>query len=304
MIIVNQYLPTVPFDIYELHLFHLVAKHGSFTKAAEIAGLTQSAITRQVQGMEASLGFALFKRTTRSVRPTSAGEFLLTQTHKILGDVDATLRQLMRNYATQPKKEVRVGVSRTMSLAHLPGLFFASRRKHPDVLAKVRHESSQTILSELEANELDVGVVCPPARLPKSLQTTHQFEDEFALIAPKTFAPPAQGISWSEWLAMHPLLLIHEECNSGRLLREWLERKKISAQPAMRMDNFDLIVNLVALGMGVSFVPRRALASYPRKKSIQQIRMPERFTRTLAVLTRKRKSLPPHIAQFVENILF
>ena len=48
----NDFLATTPFDIYELSLFRLVAQHGSFTKAAEIAGLTQSAITRQMQGME------------------------------------------------------------------------------------------------------------------------------------------------------------------------------------------------------------------------------------------------------------
>src|SRR5882762_6756616 len=52
----HQFLSTVPFDLYELALFHLVVKHRSFTKAAEIAGLTQSAITRQMQGVENSLG--------------------------------------------------------------------------------------------------------------------------------------------------------------------------------------------------------------------------------------------------------
>lgn len=51
----HEYLSTTPFDLYELNLFHLVAKHCSFTKAAEIAGLTQSAVTRQMQGMENSL---------------------------------------------------------------------------------------------------------------------------------------------------------------------------------------------------------------------------------------------------------
>jgi len=70
------------------------------------------------------------------------------------------------------------------------------------------------------------------------------------------------------------------------------------------MDNFDLIINLVALGMGVSLVPRRALAFYPRKKSIQQVRMPERFSRSLVVLTRRHKKPPEHISRFVENILF
>ena len=47
----NDYLATAPFDLYELSLFHLVVKHRSFTKAAEAAGVTQSAITRQMQGM-------------------------------------------------------------------------------------------------------------------------------------------------------------------------------------------------------------------------------------------------------------
>lgn len=76
MTVVNQYLATVPFDLYELHLLQLVARHGSFTRAAGQAGLTQSAITRQVQGVEARLGLPLFERTTRSVVVTDAGKFL------------------------------------------------------------------------------------------------------------------------------------------------------------------------------------------------------------------------------------
>src|ERR1051325_5903029 len=72
----HRFLSTTPFDLYELALFHLVLKHRSFTKAAEVAGLTQSAITRQIQGVENSLGIPLLERTTRTVRATSAGEFL------------------------------------------------------------------------------------------------------------------------------------------------------------------------------------------------------------------------------------
>jgi DNA-binding transcriptional LysR family regulator len=83
-----------------------------------------------------------------------------------------------------------------------------------------------------------------------------------------------------------------------------MKRKGLKITPAMQMDNFDLIINLVALGMGVSLVPRRALALYARKKNIQQIRLAERFARDLVVLTRKSKSPPVHITQFVENILF
>ncbi|MGB8356234.1 MAG: LysR family transcriptional regulator [Chthoniobacteraceae bacterium] len=299
----NQYLPTTPFDIYELHLFHLVAKHGSFTKASEIAGLTQSAITRQIQNMETSLGLKLLERTTRRVGVTPAGEFLLRETNKTLGDIDATLRQLLAQYVNAPK-EVRVGVSRSICLAHLPGFFFANQRKHPDVISKVSHQASQEILSNLEANELDVGVLCPPERLSKTLKVTHQFKDEFALIAPKTLPPPKKESLWRDWLGGQHLLLIHEESNTGRQVQQWLTRKGVKTAPVTQMDNFDLIINLVALGMGVSLVPRRALAFYPRKKSIQQIRMPERFSRNLVVLTRRHKKPLEHISRFVENILF
>ena len=75
----NRFLSTVPFDLYELALFHLVVKHRSFTKAAGIAGLTQSAITRQMQGVESSLEIQLLERTTRTVRVTPAGEFLFRE---------------------------------------------------------------------------------------------------------------------------------------------------------------------------------------------------------------------------------
>src|SRR5581483_8999484 len=103
----HEYLATTPFDLYELYLFHLVAKHGSFTRAAGIAGLTQSAVTRQLQGMESSLGLDLLKRTTRSVRLTSAGEFLYHESARLLGDVEKSFRRLREEFAGA-RKEVAV----------------------------------------------------------------------------------------------------------------------------------------------------------------------------------------------------
>src|SRR4051812_7564211 len=103
----HRFLSTVPFDLYELALFHLVVKHRNFTKAAEVAGLTQSAITRQIQGVERSLGIQLLERTTRSVRVTPAGEFLFLEAARLLGDVDRSLQHLAREYAGA-RKEVRV----------------------------------------------------------------------------------------------------------------------------------------------------------------------------------------------------
>src|SRR5436853_6079444 len=90
----HRFLSTVPFDLYELALFHLVVKHRSFTKASELARLTQSAITRQIQGIENSLGVQLLERTTRTVRVTPAGEFLHWEASRLLGEVEGLLCHL------------------------------------------------------------------------------------------------------------------------------------------------------------------------------------------------------------------
>src|SRR5437763_997140 len=178
----NQFLSTVPFDLYELALFHLVVKHRSFTKAAEIAGLTQSAITRQMQGIENGLGLQLLERTTRTVRVTPAGEFLFREAARLLGDVEHSLHHLSQEFAGA-RKEVRVDVSRSIGLAYLPGFFHASLRRLPQLGYRVTCQSSGEILSALEANEQDIGVLCPPPRLPKTVRITHTFEDAFTLVA-------------------------------------------------------------------------------------------------------------------------
>src|ERR1700722_16055995 len=125
MCYMNQFLTTLPFDLYELALFQLVVKHQSFTKAAGIAGLTQSAITRQMQGMETSLGLQLLERNTRNVSATPAGEFLYREAARLVGDVDRSLQQLAQDFAGA-RKVIRVDVSRSIGLAYLPGFFHAN----------------------------------------------------------------------------------------------------------------------------------------------------------------------------------
>ena len=234
----NELLATHPFDLYELSLFHLVVKHRSFTKAAELAGLTQSAITRQMQGMEDSLRIDLLARTTRSVRVTKAGEFLFHESIKLLGDVDQSLRRLKEDYANA-RKEIRIGVSRTISPAYLPGFIHANLRRGLQASYRVISQPSQDILTALEANELDLGVLCPPLRLPKTLTVTHRFVDAFILIAPAALAgefdtlPEAKAARLA-WLRGQQWLLLEETTNTGGALRRWMVRFGLKVEPAMQ----------------------------------------------------------------------
>ena len=303
----HQFLATSPFDLYELSLFHLVVKHRSFTKAAEIAGLTQSAITRQMQGVENSLGIPLLERTTRSVHVTPAGEFLYRESARLLGDVEQSLKHLAQEFGGA-RKEIRVDVSRTIGLAYLPGFFHANLRHLPQIGYRVTCESSSEILVALEAHEQDIGVLCPPTRLPKTLAVTHRFEDAFTPVVPTTLSSELQKITKTkarmEWLKKQNWLLIDERSNTGQQLRSWMRQDGWRIEPTMQLDNFDLIINLVSLGMGVSFVPIRALALYNQRRKLIRVPMPSRFTRELVVVIRKHRKTPTHIEQFIANVLF
>lgn len=302
----NEYLKTAPFDLYELYLFHLVAKHRSFTKAAEIAGLTQSAITRQMQGMEESLGIDLLERTTRSVRVTPAGKFLEAEALRLIGDVEHSLQRLREDFA-DARKVVRVGVARSIGLAYLPGFFHANLRRSPKVGYRVSSGTSSDLLSRLESNELDLAVLCPPRRLPRTLRITHRFADAFTLVAPVEQAAAFSALHSRErnrWLAGQSWLLIDEASNTGRLQRAWMVKQGWRIEPTMELDSFDLIINLVALGMGISLVPIRALALYGRKHSMRRLALPKRFSRELVVVMRQHGKMPGHLTHFVENVLF
>jgi DNA-binding transcriptional LysR family regulator len=72
----------------------------------------------------------------------------------------------------------------------------------------------------------------------------------------------------------------------------------------MQLDNFDLVINLVSLSMGISLVPIRALALYNQRQKMLRVTLPAKFTRELVVVVRKHRKLPAHVEQFIANVLF
>jgi DNA-binding transcriptional LysR family regulator len=161
----------------------------------------------------------------------------------------------------------------------------------------------------VESGELDAGIVSAPPQFSRALEVTHRFADEFTVIVPAKFK--MRGISktvapaeLSKIFAQQRWLLIGGQTTTGKRLQGWLSQHGVQIQPAMEADNFDLIANLVSLGLGVSIVPHRVLALYPNRRPVQRINTKPKFTRDLIVVVRRRPKLPHTLAGFVQNILF
>jgi DNA-binding transcriptional LysR family regulator len=304
----HEYLNTVPFELYELHLFELVAETLSFTDAAREAGLTQSAMTRQIRGMEKSLGVDLFERTTRRVTLTAAGRLLLEKSKAILTATNDLVRDLQVQFELAPPV-LRIGIARTIGLSYLPGYFFGFQKKHPEVRLLISQGNSNDLLAAVEARQLDAGLVCPPRSLPRALQITHRFTDAFTFIVPPghpvgmhkakiTLKELRRKFGNDRWL------LIRSDGNTGAFFARWLAQQDWNLQPAMELDSFDMIVNLVSLGLGVSLVPHRALPLYAQRRAVQRITLKSPFERELAVVVRKNRKMPETLRSFVGGVLF
>lgn len=303
---VNEFLTTVPFDLYQLHLFHLVVKHRSFTRAAQVAGLTQSALTRQMQAMESRLGIDLVRRTTRTVQPTEAGEFLYSESTKLVGDVDSTLQGIRQRFLNA-RKVVRVGVALEVGLSYLPGFFHRNLRENPETSCTVSRAGHETVLGRVLGNELELGVLVSPLRLPPSLGITHRFRDAYTFIT-STDVPagsvPIRPREFSAWGRDQHWLLPEETSADGRRLRRWMKAQGWAFTAAMEFDDYDLILNLVSLGMGVGFVPIRALALFGPRRAVTRVDLPKRYERELVVVARRQRHLPKHLQAFIDAILF
>lgn len=304
----HEFLAKRPIDLYGMHVFELVATLGSFTRASEMAGLSQSAVTRQIQGIEDRLGAQLFERTTRKVHLTDAGKQLLIEARKLNSTLDDSLRRFQETHV-DGQKTLRVGFSRTIGLASLPGFLTPFHRGSPQVRLQVSHDTSENLEQALQEHRLDIAVIASPNRISSTLEVKHRFADEFELIVsvqhklpPGKTPYPAKSIT--SWLTAVPWIALSDGSHTGKGIRHWLKEEQIKIMPSMELDNFEIIIHLVAMGLGASLVPRRALAAYPRKHALLRVPLKHRFEREVVMLTRRQHTLPQQVQDLIESVLF
>lgn len=154
-----------PLSLGNLRAFEAVSRRLSFSEAAEELFVTQSAISRQIKGLEDELGAPLFVRGTRHVELTQEGTLLLRSVEPFLARLDASVRQIREHRSRR-----RVNVSTFASFASLWLLprIEAFQRQHPDIDIRV---SAHDSLSDLDDPELDLALrYCSPAQAPAGAQ--------------------------------------------------------------------------------------------------------------------------------------
>lgn len=229
-----------------LRVFQLVARYGSFTRAAETAGLTRPAVSQQIKHLEQQFGVSLFDRNTRQVSLTPAGAILLEHAGRVL-ETFKDLEQAMEEARRTVRRVLAIGASTLPGESLLPAVLASFRQANPGVEVQVRMGNSNTVLQMLREGQVVVGLVGLAVEEP-GLHCEPVAYDEVVLALPPGYEAPDPL----------PVDLLHR---IPLVLREPGSATRATAMDSLRTAGVDLHQLQVAAELGSPEATKAAVRS-------------------------------------------
>ena len=244
-----------------LQVFHTVARLLSFTKAAEELHMTQPAVTFQVRQLEEQFNTRLFDRTHNRISLTEAGRRVYEYAEKIFelyGMMDNAIKELTGDISGV----MILGASTTIAEYMLPILLGDFKKKHPEVTIRLKVANTDGIVSQVENNEIDLGVVEAPVN-NKNLVVEECRTDELVLIVPPGHKLANEKTVPISTVIEHPFICREEGSGTRDVMIESMQSTGINITDlriAMELGSLEAIKGAVESGMGVSIVSKATLS--------------------------------------------
>ncbi len=238
-----------------LQVFHTVARLLSFTKAAESLHMTQPAVTFQVRQLEEYFNTRLFDRTHNRISLTDAGKRVFEYADEIF-DLYAKMENAVRDMTGEISGILIIGASTTIAEYMLPALLGDFKRKYPDINVHLKVSNSDGIVSMVENNDIDLGVV-ESAVMNKNLVVENCRHDRLVAIVPPQHSLASEQKVQLKDLMSHAYIAREEGSGTREVIHEYLTNagmKPADIHVAMELGSPEAIKGAVEAGMGVSIV--------------------------------------------------
>jgi len=237
-------------SIRALRTLQAIARTGSFARAGEVVGLTQSAVSLQVKTLEAEFGALLFDRSRRLPVLTDAGRIVLERSAEVLALYDQIAPALGDEQSLAGR--LKLGAIQTALSGFLPDAIAALYRAHPKVRIQVAAGMSAELAQQVATGDLDAAITTEPvAPYPRGLVWQALVEDSFWIVAP----PDAATDNLKELVARHPFIRFDRRAWAGRMIDRELRRQKIQVREEMTLDSQEVILRMVGNGLGIAVIP-------------------------------------------------
>jgi len=273
-----------------LQVFHAVAKHLSFTKAAEALFMTQPAVTFQIRQLEEHFNTRLFDRAHGRIALTPAGQLALDYAERILG-LSSELDTRLKEMSGQVAGPLLIGASTTIAEFLLPQVLGEFKARYPAVVPRLFVANSEAVQGRIAERSLDLGFIEGDSHLP-SLVTDVCCDDELRVVC-----APSHPLAKLKSVVPKALLehaYVSREPGSGtrEVIDHYLQKAGVqpdSLQVVMELGSPEALKGLVATGLGFTIMSRAIAALEVKLGRLVQVPLSPPLIRHLSVVYPKER---------------
>lgn len=277
-------------DTKKLEALAMAVRMGSFTRAAEALGYTQSGLTHMMNSLEKDIGFPLLLRDRTGIRLTAAGERVYPMIQELLRAGEA-LEGEIRRINTHREETIRVAAYASISMHWLPEIIQRFRDNHPDVSVDIQMGSVDEIFRWVREDKADMGFASRQEAM--NLEWTPLRDDPLLVILPPDYdlhgknALDVHALEGMDFLM--PSLGFHFD------IMRALGEVKPNIQQAHVSDS--VIISMVEHGLGASVLSELVLKG--RRDNVVAVPMDPPAVRELGIAVRSKKELRPMARRFI-----
>jgi DNA-binding transcriptional LysR family regulator len=273
-----------------LQVFHTVARLLSFTKAAETLHMTQPAVTFQVRQLEEYFNTRLFDRTHNRISLTEAGKIVYEYADRIF-ELYTEMENSVREMTGEISGALTIGASTTIAEYMLPTLLGDFKDRYPEVTIHLKVSNSEGIVSMVENNTIDLGVVEAPVG-NKNLVVETCKKDQLVAIVPPTHPLSTENVIHFRQLLQYPFICREEGSGTREVIADYLEHLKdcsTGLKITMELGSPEAVKGAVEAGMGVSVVSRATIQKELRLGSLVAVNLEPSLERPFSFVHQKQK---------------
>jgi len=286
-----------------LKTFCDLCETGSFSRAARLNFVTQSAVSQQLRALERHYGRRLIDRgARRTLQITDAGKLLLDEARGVVARL-AALEDRLRPRPDVVAGTVTIASVYSVGLHTLPAPMKTFLRAHPQVNLRLTYRRTDEIYQACLDGSVDLGVVAIPGRRSQ-IEIVPLRPDELVLVCPPDHPLARRPRITAASLAEQRFIAFDRDIPTRRLVDRFLRGARTSVTITMELDNIETIKRSVEAGLGISILPRSALENEVKAGTL--LARPfatARLTRPIGIIYRRGREQSAAVRAFLETLV-
>jgi DNA-binding transcriptional LysR family regulator len=285
-------------QIESLKVFCDLAETESFTKAAQINNVTQSAVSQQISSLERIFKALLIERSKKKFRLTREGQVLYDHSKQVIQTYEA-LHNKLQEIKDIISGTIRLATIYSIGLHDLPPYLKKFLKTYPTVNVHVEYRRANQVYEDVVGNVVDLGLVAYPTRDSK-LEICPLRKDPLVLIThpqhplARNKTVKLKNVSGQKFIGFEP------DIPTRKALDRILKDHSVEVHHVMEFDNIETVKRAVEIDAGVAIVPQGTVIQEVAKQTLAQVSFDDGdFFRPLAVIYKRNKVLSPAMKQFI-----